>query len=388
MSEQMNRFTYQPQWGFRRQPVRPVDLQVLDFHTNYDYDTFWNDAVQVNANTILLIGPPLYESVQWLNSTCRFLDQNRRVMTWRFSAMDRAQVIRLDTENWMNEFHLETPFGRYTFQVNHATADFNNLKVMVTISQDHPVSWLQQWIDYHNRVHNIEGILIYNNRSRLYTSDQLHAALQRSDMVIKVVDYDVPFGVMGGGDWAWEGRQGHYLPWDSDFSQYVMLEHAKWRYLHCARLAINADTDELLLINNSNLNGVADYCATGQHSVLLYDGVWIEPIDSVSGVVAADIPQQQRHFSQYWHTTNGNGRGIGVKWLLNPQRNMNYQWHLHKTYGPHAKTKEITFGHYFAMNTNWSYQRDKFLGNREDLQENNLLKQHLKMWQQHTGAAQ
>jgi len=71
--------------------------------------------------------------------------------------------------------------------------------------------------------------------------------------------------------------------------------------------------------------------------------------------------------------------------MLNPQRNMHYQWHLHKTYGPHVKTGEITFGHYFAMNTSWSYARDDFTGDRSDLIECNLLKTNLEAWQQQQG---
>lgn len=385
MTEKLNGFSYQQDWGFKRIPARPSDLQVLDFDKNYDYDTIWNDAVQVSPESMLLIGPPLYSTAQWLHENCKFMDMQGRDLTWQYSEMDRACIVRVTTHGWMREFMVETPYRRHIFKVSHASGDFANKKVIVTISKDHPISWLKQWIDYHKTVHNVEGLLLYNNRSTLYTSDVLENALARDDMVIKVVEYDVPFGAMGGGLWEWQGRTGTHLPWDSDFSQYVMLEHAKWRYLHCAKLVINADTDELLIIKNSTLEGVAEYCATGEHSVLLYDGIWIEPVDSMTGVVAKDVLFENRCFVNYWHTTNGDGRGIGIKWMLNPQRNMHYQWHLHKTYGPHVKTSEITFGHYFAMNTSWSYARDDFTGDRSDLIECNLLKTNLETWQQQQG---
>ena len=385
MTEILSKFSYPRQWGFKRIPARPTDLQVLDFDKNYDFDTVWNDAVQIGPDTMLLIGPPLYNTAQWLNDNCKFKDIQGRILEWQYSQMDRACVVRLTTHEWMREFILETPYQQHRFKVNHSVGEFADKKVIVTISRDHPISWLAQWIDYHKIVHNVDGLLLYNNQSTLYTSQDLENALSRNDMVIKVVDYDVPFGVMGGGLWEWQGRKGEYLPWDSDFSQYVMLEHAKWRYLHCAKLAINADTDELLIINNSTLDGVADYCATGEHSVLLYNGVWVEPVNSYTGVVANTVSFENRSFSNYWHTTNGDGRGIGVKWMLNPQRNLHYQWHLHKTYGPHIKTNEITFGHYFAMNTSWSYTRDEFVGNSNDLVEIELLKANLEIWKQKTG---
>lgn len=385
MSELLSRFTFPSEWGFKRTPARPLALQVLNFDETYDYDTVWNDAIQVQPDKLLLIGPPLYDTAQWIHDNCRFTDTQGRSITWAYSEIDRACVMCLTTHEWMRELILETPFGTHVIAVNQSSTDFVDQKVIVTISKDHPISWLKQWIDYHKTVHNVEGLLLYNNRSTNYSSTQLQHALARPDMTIKVVDYDVAFGTMGGGHWEWKGQTGNYLPWDSDFSQYVMLEHAKWRYLHCAKLVINADTDELLIVKNSTLDSVADYCAAGEHSVLLYDGIWVEPVDSRTGVIAKDIAVDNRTFLNYWHTNSSDGRGIGIKWVLNPQRNMSYQWHLHKIYGPHVKTGEITFGHYFAMNTNWSYNRDNFTCDYHALAELEILKNNLIMWRDRSG---
>jgi len=382
MTEILGKFSYPIEWGFKRIPSRPKDLQVLDFNKNYDYDTIWIDVIQVQQDTILLIGPPLYNTAHWLNENCIFIDEQNRSIPWVYSEMDRACVMRLSTHGWVKELRLVTPHGEYVLNVNHSTFDFADKKVVVTVSRNNPVSWIKQWIDYNKTVHNIEGILIYNNRSTIYDSIELQSLISRDDMIIKVVDYDVPYGVLGGGLWEWEGKTGTSLPWDSDFAQYVMLEHAKWRYLHCARLVINADIDELLIVKNSNLDSVADYCENGEHSVLVYDGIWIEPIDSITGEVASKLPFENRSFYNYWHTQYGDGRGIGIKWVLNPIKNLNYQWHIHKIYGPYVKTTEITYGHYFAMNTGWCYHRDNFDGDPATLVELEPLKRNLTMWRE------
>ena len=384
MIDSLSSFKFQPEWGFKRTPARPPKLQVLDFEKNYDYNTLWNDVIQVNQQSIIIVGPPLYAIAAWMQHSCEFLSPSGRKLPWTYTEMDRVGTIHIQTIQYHQDLIFRTPFGEYLVPVNYPDHVFRDKKVIVTISQNHPVEWLKQWIDYHKIVHNVDGFLIYNNRSTIYSNDELQQGVHRDDMIIKVIDYDVPFGVMGGGLWEWKGNSGNYLPWDSDFSQYVMLEHAKWRYLYCAKLAINADTDELLIIKNSNLDGVADYCAVGEHSVLLYDGIWIEPINSLTGEIAKLVPVDQRHFSNYWHTTNGDGRGIGVKWMLNPARNLQYQWHLHKTYGPHVKTGEIAFGHFFAMNTSWSYKRDEFLGDTAKLQELTELKINLNKWMNRT----
>ena len=385
MVETLSKFNYPQDWGFRREPTRPAELRVIDFENLYDYHTIWNDAIQVNQNTVLLIGPPLYGTAEWINNNCRIEDQQGNHLYYRVVEMDRACVTVVMTNGWMDFMVFRDPQGLHTITLNRQSMDFAGKKVIITISKDHPISWLKQWIDYHRTVHNVDGLLLYNNQSTLYTSKHLESQISRDDMVIKVVDYDVPFGVMGGGDWEWQGRRGTYLPWDSDFSQYVMLEHAKWRYLHRAKLAINADTDELIYIKGASMDDLANYCESNADSVWLYNGTWIEPIDSRDGTVANTVPLDQRQFGDYWHTSHSNQRGIGVKWSLNPGRNMEYQWHLHRTFGPHKSTEFIGFGHYLAMNTSWSWPRDGYTGDRSTLLEFDEVKKNLEIWNARSG---
>ena len=109
------------------------------------------------------------------------------------------------------------------------------------------------------------------------------------------------------------------------------------------------------------------------------------PIDSTTGQVANTIPFDQRLFENYWHTNHSEQRGIGVKWALNPQKNMGYQWHLHRTFGPNKFTDFIGFGHYLAMNTSWSWKRDEFLGDSSSLVELPEIKENLMTWKAKRG---
>lgn len=377
MAEKLNKILYPENWGFVREPARPVDLRVLDFDKTYDFNTLWNDIIQINQNTILLIGPPLYNTVNFLQNNCKFTDNSGNLLPWRHQAMDRVDYIIIESATYLDRICLHDRETTHLLPVSYPRNDFLNKKVIVTISKNHPISWLQQWIHYHKTIHNIEGYLIYNNQSTDYTSDELESQLSRHDVTVRIIDYDVPFGTMGGGLWEWQGKSGTTLPWDSDFSQYVMLEHAKWRYLHSAKLAINADTDELLILKNNSLDQIANYCSSSSNSVWLYKGVWIEPVNSVSGQIANELSFNQRHFKNYYHSTFSNQRGIGIKWMLNPAKNLTHQWMLHKTTGPHMMTDEILFGHYMAMNTSWSWTRDIFSGDSNQLTEITELKQNL-----------
>lgn len=385
MIENLSKFDYPLHWNHKRNPARPMELQVLDFDDWYDYKTIWNDAVQINQNTVLLIGPPLYDTKEFLQTNCSILEPNSNKCICKTTEMDRVCVVSVSVSDWVEYLILKEELTFHKIPVNKTTNEFTDKKVIVTMSKNQPITWLQQWIDYYKTVHNVDGLLLYNNRSSIYSTLELANALHRDDMIIKIFDYDVPYGAAGGGDWEDKGRSGTYLPWDSDFAQYVMLEHSKWRYLHCAKLVINADTDELLTINNGNtLDDVADYCQDGEHSVLLYDGIWIEPVHSITGIIARTVPFEERHFSDYYHTCYSKGRGIGVKWVLNPKKNLQYQWHLHKTFGPNFKTTEIGFGHYFSMNISWNYIRDEFYGDGSKLVVAEDIKTNIDLWKSNT----
>jgi hypothetical protein len=371
---------YPKEWGFQRQPARPQELWVFDFEKNYDWDNLWYDCIQINPNSTLLIGPPLYATKDFIKNNCKFLDSNKNQLNYNFYEMDRVCITVLETTSPLEQIYFIGPHNEREISISRSSMDFAGKKTIVTISKDHPVSWLEQWIDYHVCVHKVEGFIIYNNQSTLYKSDELQILLNRPDAKIEIVDYAVPFGCMGGGDWTWQGKSGTFLPWDSDFSQYIMLEHAKWKWLHCASLAINADTDELLVIKNYTLDNIVQYCRENSNSVWLYKGTWIEPVNSVTGEEASNVPQPTRRFYNYWQTTHSNQRGIGIKWMLNPQKNLTHQWMLHRTSGPHATTDEIYFGHYLAMNTSWSWERDKFTGEKQQLSTHHQIKHNLDIW--------
>lgn len=380
IDRQQNKFLIPPEWNFKRTPIRPVELQIGNFAERFDYTTMWNDAIQTKHDNILLIGPPLYQINNWLKDNCSFEDQNNRKLQWIHNDYDRMGITVLNTHNWIEYIWLVTPHGKYKIIVDPVSTEFAGKSVLMSISQNNPVTWIRQWIDYHHTLHGINAVLIYDNGSTMYSVDELYNAIKRDDILIKVVDYNVPGGAMGSGPWEWNGRKGDSLPWDSDFPPYVLFEHAKRKYLHCAKIVINSAPDELLVINNKvSFQDITVHVETSQYSSLLYDGIWVEPVDSIKHINAKDVPFENRNFANYWHTTNDPHAGVSTKWLLCPHRNMNYQWHLHRT-DVMVKTNSITYGHYLAMNNNWLWVRDDFQGKITDLVEIPNLKKSLDLW--------
>lgn len=381
MVERLNKTLFPKEWNRRRVPRRPEDLRIYDFDKFYDWDTLFTDAVQINNTHVMVIGPPLYEYAEWFREECWFQDHLGHRLQYNIVNLAKASRIEIQVLDYtLQDLTLVTPLGPANIRINPISMDFKDQKTIVTISKDHPINWLEQWIDYHHAVHGITGFLIYNNQSTQYTSRELEKQLERDDVTIRIVDYDVPFGTMGGGDWEWQGRRGTSIPWDSDYGQFVMLEHAKWRYLHSCDLVINADTDELLVLPATTLDQLSKYMDTSPNSFWLYRGTWVEPVDSNNGEIAENVAVADRRFGNYWHTANSAHRGVPVKWMLKPSRNLGSQWLLHGTHGAHMWTSEITFGHYLSMNTNWSYKRDAFTGDRNALVEFAPLRAHLDTW--------
>ena len=149
MIDSLSSFKFQPEWDFLRKPARLAELQVLDFEKNYDYDTLWNDVIQITPNMILIIGPPLYDVALWMKLSCQFTDEHGNQLEWSWEEMDRVCRIRLTTNTYHDFIIFKTPFGEYQVPINLCRDEFRGKKVIVTISQNHPIAWLQQWIDYH-----------------------------------------------------------------------------------------------------------------------------------------------------------------------------------------------------------------------------------------------
>jgi hypothetical protein len=382
MVDYLNKFSFPDIWNMKRVPVRPLELQVMDFAKNYDYNTVWVDAIQLNPNTIHLIGPPLYSAAKFLGDNCFFYDEQGRRLGGQVKEMDRTAVLALRTQEINSSITLATPYSIHTLPLSRPNGEFNDKKVIVTVSKDNPIPWIVQWIDYYKVVHGIEGILFYNNRSTIYTSQELESAISRSDMTIRVVDYAVPYGALGGGLWEWEGKSGTSLPWDSDFAQYTMFEHAKWKYLHSAKIVINADVDELVSFRDTTLDELAENLQTSEISVYTYEGVWIEPVNHATGEIAENVPYDLRKFDDYWLTSYNDHRGVPIKWIMNPRKNLQYQWRPHNTNGPYVVTDKIIYGHYLSMNTSWTWKRDVFTGDIKSLVPHPETRDNLIRWQQ------
>jgi len=362
MVDKCSAIAYQSSWGFKREPARPNDLRIdycggMRFDDNFDWDTAWYDAITVGNNTLLLIGPPLYDRKGWINQNVTFTDDRGIRLPCQFMELDRVCYTALTTGRPLSSLTMEHGGSSTTIKVNHNDGRFDGRKTMVTLQKNNPIEWIQQWIEYHGRVHGIDGYLIYDNGSTDYSALELEERLSDLPYQITIVEWPYPYGPQGS----------DHAPWDSDYGQYVMLEHAKYRYLANAALVLNNDIDELIVTRGVSIDQIKDYLNTSLSGCLRYKGIWIEPYDIDKGISASKTPFFERHIRDYYCTDDNNKIGIGYKWMLIPWKHMNNQWLVHHIHAQMMESDQLYYAHHLALNTNWSWKRDEYTGNPLDL---------------------
>lgn len=355
MTDTCSIIKYPTSWGFKREPARPVELRKdyfngMKFDENFDWDNLWYDAVQIDSGQILLIGPPLYATSNYITNTCNFTSDSGDIIPFQIMEMDRACLVVLHANMFLDHINLNP--GNMKIKINKQDTAFNNKIVLMTLQKNNPITWIKEWIKYHNVNYGIDGVVIYDNNSNHYTTGELESAIQTPGVTIKIVDWNVPYGPQG-------FDCNYYNVWDSDYAQSVMFEHVKRKYVSNSKLAINCDIDELIAIDDGDINTVLHGLNLTNQAGYCYKGRWIEPYDIANNITAEVIPHEARSFKNYYCTDIRNEIGIGNKWMVIPNRVLNYQWSVHNC-PLTIQNSNIYYGHYMPMNTNWSWKRDKF----------------------------
>jgi hypothetical protein len=315
----------------------------MKFNDNFDWDTLFYDAVRLAPRELILIGPPLYRMKHHLRKEARFVDQHGETLSQAVYELDRVclTVIRSTNKYSIDKLSMITPTEITDIQINPRSTLFENQRVLITLQRDNPVAWMRQWMDYHEVNHRITAFLIYDNNS-FYRPELIDEFCGKPGRTIVVVCWPFPYGPQGIDS----------LLWDSDFCQYGMLEHAKYRYVYNADLVINGDIDELLLSDRD----ISDI-VTLNGGIVSHGGFWVSPYSLSTGVSACDIAQDQRQYGDYAgvdETRNLSNR----KWIVDPKLcDRPAQWQVHQISGQRF-TRQVSYAHFMATHTNWSQRRD------------------------------
>lgn len=284
--------------GLRTQSVErhhlcPPEIRPQEYDDEYDFNTVFYDVAHTGHNRIDIVAPPflnfseltrigseglllsdLFDGIYTENQAkdpglpkTRFNeDQEKKIWGW---ASPKTHKLALSSEYLNPDGTLTVAVGSDEYRIAPRQAyydQFAGRKVLVTWNHNNDLAWVEDWAQFYGAMHGIDGILLYDNASTLYSQEQLLAAASRglekglkifsaqqrtnnSDQKISgvcaVASWDYPFG---------PARS----PWESYFSPGCMLEHARTTIVSEADAVLYFNIDEYLLASETYLNDLLD----------------------------------------------------------------------------------------------------------------------------------
>lgn len=334
----------------RRMMPRPPNLRQPDYEDKYDFLTIFYDCFSsIDGAWKIFVGPPL------LNLETIVLPALPAAFRCSSSSDVSLRHLVACTQLWLRtvENHAVLPPGRFQqveIKVQPNESDlFRGRKVLLTKSKDNDLDWIHDWVHFFAHMHGSDAVLFYDNASTRYDISQLCKRISSVPgiEVVVVVRWPYKFGPVGSE--SFHGPQG--LPWDSNYSQYGILEHARHRFLGLAEAVVNADVDELI-ISKSHYS-VFEILGCSDTGYLEYPGYWIES-------ATESVSDTRSHFDFEYRFAVP--ELSDPKWTVAPRRcPPDAQWGVHQISGMQADvlSSEVSFRHFRAISTSWKYPRDK-----------------------------
>lgn len=338
-----------PSNSLRREPRTPPHRRSQNYEQQYDdltvfYDCFYS----ADGQATIMLGPPLFNLKRTLLRALRKGFDLRWYSHVPVRRHDRNDQVRMPPIG-----AVRLPAGIFRQQQvivqPNLSGMFAGRRVVFTMSRDNELHWIKDWAHFFTQKHGADAILIYDNASTKYTSDDLREVLSAVPglAVSIVVDWPYKLGSIG-----IEGQ-----PWDSDFGQYGLFEHARYQFLAQAKAVVNADVDEFPLTTDGE--PLFDIVLRSDTGYLQYRGQWVENASS-----APEAKTSHRRHKHYFYRAAiqppDNEHVLSMqKWTVDPARcPARAQWRVHLVTGmaPDVLSSRVRFRHFRAITVNW---RDK-----------------------------
>ncbi|PQZ92258.1 hypothetical protein CQ018_12195 [Arthrobacter sp. MYb227] len=328
----------------RRIPPRAPEKRQPEYELKFDDETLFFDIFN-SERGVELVGPPLLNLRKYLVDGQVLLEPSQ-VADAVFADIDRTQDSYVKCDMTAQSVRFENMLIDDSFPVGESyTHLFENKYTLVTLSKNNSLNWVKEWVSFHVINHGVNSVLFYDNDSTDYRPEDIVEALTDiPDLdVVVVVHWPYKYGPQGG---TWEGSVP--APWDSDFCQHGAINHARRRFLSNAAGVINADIDELVVLDDGG--NVFEKLANSGAAALSYTGRWIEAIREQT----SSIPSFEdfRYFDK-------RSQPCTRKWTASPLRMADaVQWCTHEIRGADLlEVSDIAHRHFKGINSDWKYPR-------------------------------
>lgn len=342
---ELSALSLDPAGKYRREPRRPPHLRPPGFDDEFDWFTIFYDVFRAaDANAIWFVGPPTWALTNKIGTAILEATHTAPpdITIW---SMDRCNRFRAPCDASTLAFGAGAIPRTITVQPN-CCEWFRGKRVLLTKSRNNELQWIRDWAQFYVRNHGCNAVLLYDNGSSRYGRNDIDHALSGIPGLdtVAIVDWPYKYGPGGG-----PPRSGL---WDSDFSQYGTLEHARHRFLAYAEACIYVDIDELVLTNDRS--SIFERVSRSGTGFIAYNGSWIE------NVRAEPFDAERRH-AQFLYRRTSQTEIVEPKWAVVPARcPREAQWRVHgitEMKSDEVESQGVSLRHFRAINTNWKLNR-------------------------------
>jgi hypothetical protein len=364
----------------RREAKRPMAQRNENFDAEFDDDTLFFDAFgDGDGGEVVLIGPPLFNLEPFLRGMKIVAAPSGAECTHQITKLHHLIQIRVNAPRSTARLRVISALGEFDVSVSSSRTDhFAGRRVLLTLSKNNKLAWIQDWIRYHRDVHGADAVIIYDNGSTDYDPATLAGAIGALKGVKAATVVPWPFKY---------GPQGTAAPssWDSQFCQSAALEHARRRFLANAASVLNGDIDELVV--GPDRRGVFAAVETSWLGVLNYYGYWVygasgkglslphkDKVRHKDFIVTLKPAVQHNFFHNLRYKLFREHRNrCKRKWVVVPRRCPNAsQWRVHDIanwFVGRLPSWRLSYRHFHNISTNWWYNRELSLEFDSNLHE-------------------
>jgi len=323
----------------RRTAPRPSHLRPPDYADKFDDDTLFFDVFR-EGGRVVAVGPPLVNLVDELPGWT-FAADGMPLRRPSITTLDRSHRMRFDVPQSAGSLSLSTASETVAVPIGaNLSSAFAGTRALMTLQLDTDLDWVSDWVRWHVNAQGTDAVVMYDNGSTRYPlTDLLESISLPGIRSAAVVDWSFRYGPQGSDE----------LPWDSDFTQYGAIEHARRRFLGQAAGMLSIDIDELVYAKGGRT--VYECAERSPEGFVLFEGTWAytDPAWSAG---------RPRHADCTW--TRPGDEATASKWCAIPARlPARSQLIVHSAHGVSMPHPPIAYWHLRPISTHWKVDRSR-----------------------------
>ena len=349
-----------PDSGPSRKSKTPEKYLHSTYYETYDTKTLWYDAIEDNG-LITLVCPKL-NNLEPVLKMGQFKVDGRKVQKPKIRKFRRTDLVELPVSGPATQIEFETADFTLNSKISKTEHDlFSGLNTLLLMNKNNDLEWIRDHIKWHMAHHGLEAVMIMDNNSDRYKSDNLIPCLKDTGLK-QVALLKLPFTYGAFGITPFRFRE-LYL-------QTSAYNISRLRFLQQARAVLSCDVDELLSPGPGSIFERA--LASRSGFVRVKGSMRYHDLENTS---------QMTHVGGYFRI--GTKLDSAPKWCIVPSgRFKGYNW------APHSLEKLLLerfyidksyeFWHFFHVSTNWQGNREsQIAGLSEDPDARDLLSKTL-----------